>query len=89
MLAPYHLPLVAYEGGQGFVGGGALGNLYTAANRDPRMGAAYTTYFQQWKANGGQLFNDFADITGYGQYGSWGGPRVDYANDYSAYECSA
>jgi hypothetical protein len=72
MLAPYHLPLVAYEGGQSFVGGGALGNLYTAANRDPRMGPAYTTYFQQWKANGGQLFNDFADITGYGQYGSWG-----------------
>ncbi|MGO8972894.1 MAG: cellulose-binding protein [Steroidobacteraceae bacterium] len=81
-LAPYHLPLVAYESGQGFVSfpngvtsTGAntpLTNLYIAANRDPRMGTAYATYYQQWKANGGQLMNVFSGITPYSQYGEWG-----------------
>jgi hypothetical protein len=36
------------------------------------MGTAYTTYYQQWKANGGQLLNVFAGITPYSQYGEWG-----------------
>ena len=73
-LAPYEIPLIAYEGGQAFIGGGntALTNLYIAANRDARMGTAYTNYFQQWKAQGGQLFMDFADVGTYGQYGEWG-----------------
>ena len=74
-LASYHLPLVAYESGQTFVSAGssaALTSLYIAANRDARMGTAYASYFQQWKANGGQLLNDFADVTGYSQFGEWG-----------------
>jgi hypothetical protein len=47
-------------------------NLFAAANRDPRMGAAYTTYLNQWKANGGQLFMNFTDTGNYSQYGEWG-----------------
>jgi hypothetical protein len=82
MLASYKLPLIAYESGQsliafpnGVTSTGAntpLTNLYIAANRDPRMGAAYTTYYQQWKANGGTLMIVFSDIATYGQYGEWG-----------------
>jgi hypothetical protein len=81
-LAPYKLPMIAYEGGQTFIGfpngmtsSGAntpLTNLYIAANRDARMATAYTTYFQQWKENGGQLFMNFADVGAYSQYGEWG-----------------
>ena len=65
----YNLPIIAYEGGQTFVAGNnaALQNLYFAANRDSRMGAAYTSYFDQWKANGGQLFMVYNDIAPYSQ----------------------
>lgn len=71
----YNLPIVAYEGGQGFSGLGqstAVQNLYYAANRDPRMAAAYATYLQQWKANGAQLFAHYNDIAPVGVYGEWG-----------------
>jgi hypothetical protein len=81
-IASYNLPLIAYEGGQTFQGfpngvtsSGAnapITNLYIAANRDARMGTAYTTYLQQWKANGGQLFMLWNDIGAYSQYGEWG-----------------
>jgi hypothetical protein len=73
-LAPYKLPLLAYEGGQTFANGStdALNNLYLAANRDPRMGQAYTRYFQQWKTGGGQLFMYFNDVAVESKYGSWG-----------------
>ena len=72
--ASYKLPLVAYEGGQSFANGptDALINLYMAANRDARMGSAYTTYLNQWKANGGQLFMVFNDVGGFSKYGNWG-----------------
>lgn len=82
MLASYKLPLLAYESGQslvafpnGVTSSGAnspLTNLYIAANRDPRMGTAYTTYYQQWKSNGGQMLMVFSDVGSYGQYGEWG-----------------
>ena len=70
----YNLPIVAYEGGQTFVAGTntALQNLYYAANRDPRMGTAYTTYLNQWKAGGGGLFIVYNDIDPYSQWGEWG-----------------
>jgi hypothetical protein len=73
-LAPYKLPLLAYEGGQSFANGAtaALNNLYMVANRDPRMGQAYARYFQQWKNGGGQLFIYFNDVGVGSQYGSWG-----------------
>lgn len=74
VLARHHLPLIAYEGGQGFVGGrnGAATSLFIAANRDPRMGTAYEEYLQEWKANGGQLFVLYNDITSFSRYGEWG-----------------
>lgn len=76
-LAPYKLPLVAYEGGQSFSGfpnavTAPLTQLYFAANRDARMGTGYTTYLNQWKSGGGQLFMLYNDIQGYSQGGEWG-----------------
>ena len=73
-LAPYKLPLLAYEGGQTFGNGAtdAVNNLYIAANRDPRMGQAYARYFQQWKTAGGQLFMHYNDVGVGSKYGSWG-----------------
>ena len=78
----YHVPLIAYEGGQSFISfpnglnangtNNALTDLYFAINRDSRMGAAYTKYLQQWKANGGELFVLLGDIEAYSQYGEWG-----------------
>jgi hypothetical protein len=77
-LAPYNLPFVGYEGGQTFVGfptyqtGSPIVNLYVAANRDPRIGAAYTTALNNWKSNGGQVYVLYNDIFPTGQYGEWG-----------------
>ena len=43
-----NLPIVIYEGGQTFVDYSgtdtALQKLFATANRDPRMGTAYTTF---------------------------------------------
>jgi hypothetical protein len=74
ILAPYRLPLLAYEGGQNFANGApdALNDLYMTANRDPRMGQAYARYFQQWRAGGGRLFMHYNDVGAEGKYGSWG-----------------
>ena len=77
-LAPYKLELIGYEGGQSFVGhpryraGSPLVNLYIAANRDARMGAAYATALNDWRKNGGHAWVMFADIYAPSQYGEWG-----------------
>jgi hypothetical protein len=72
-LARYNLPIIAYEGGQTLISNDpAILSLYIAANRDPRMGAEYTTAFNDWKTNGDQLYVVFADIDGPSQYGEWG-----------------
>ncbi len=77
-LAPYHLPLITYEGGQTLVSSqvsdptGAVKNLYIAANRDPRMGAEYTTALNDWRANGGQIYTIYADINKPSEFGEWG-----------------
>ena len=70
----FGLPIVAYEGGQTLVATGdtALQTLYAAANRDPRMGPAYTTLLNGWKSLGGTIFNNFNDISAYNKYGYWG-----------------
>jgi len=70
----YKLSLIAYEGGQEFANGATpeLNDLYVAANRDPRMMAAYSHYLRQWKGNGGELFMHYNDIGAPGKYGSWG-----------------
>ena len=76
------LPLMAYEGGQSLVAPASdttLQNLYAAANRDPRMGAAYTTFFNGWKSLGGQLFNNYTDVSVYGEYGYWG--ALEYVSE--------
>jgi hypothetical protein len=77
-VAPFNLPIVSYEGGQGLVAfpkyawGSPIANLYVAAQRDPRMAAVYTQAFNDWKANGGTMYTQFADITPPSVYGNWG-----------------
>jgi len=72
------LQLVSYEGGQHLVGIFGVENndtitaLFTGANRDARMGAAYTTYLNQWEADGGELFMHFSASSSYSKFGSWG-----------------
>jgi len=74
----FGLPLVAYEGGQSLQGFPTYGptspqvQMFIAANRDARMGAAYTTYLNDWKASGGTLFMHFNDSYPPSQYGMWG-----------------
>lgn len=70
--------LVAYEGGQHFVGAAAfvndtdLNNMLFAINRDPRMRGVYLQYLDNWKAAGGDMFMHFVNVEGYGRFGSWG-----------------
>lgn len=77
-LEPYHLPLIAYEGGQSILGGpgdsdgSKLVNAYIAANRDSRMAAVYTTALENWKANGGQTYVLYDDVYSPSKYGEWG-----------------
>ena len=70
------LLLVAYEGGQTLVdyshSDTVLEALYAAANRDPRMGAAYTTLLNGWRSGGGTLFINYTDIQLYTLFGYWG-----------------
>jgi len=72
----YNLPLLAYEGGQHFVDYShtdpTLQALYQAANHDPRMGTAYTTYLNGWKSAGGTLFVNYANIGYDSTWGFWG-----------------
>jgi chitodextrinase len=70
------LGFVAYEGGQSLVdysgSDAALQTLYAAANRDSRMGTAYTTLLSGWKSLGGTLFINYSDIQQYSKWGYWG-----------------
>jgi hypothetical protein len=96
-LADRHgLSLLAYEGGQHMASVfGSLDrsvvDLFTAANRDPRMGRIYRRYLAMWQGRGGQLFMNFTDIQRPGRYGSWGAlehigqassPKYDALLDY-------
>jgi hypothetical protein len=72
------LNLFAYEGGQHLVGSRrvannqAITNLFVTANRDPRMGEAYTNLFKSWKDSGGSVFMYFNYVSPSGKWGSWG-----------------
>ncbi len=70
------LRMVAYEAGQTLVdysySDSVLQTLYATANRDPRMGTAYTTFLNGWKSLGGTLFNHYYDIGPYSKWGYWG-----------------
>jgi hypothetical protein len=71
----FHIPVVAYEGGQslGTVGGGSLQGdatleaLFLAVNRDPAFGQLYSRYLQRWSdTTGGVLFNHYTNCLRYG-----------------------
>jgi hypothetical protein len=46
--------------------------LFIRANRDPRMGKAYTEMMENWKAADGRVFMPFNYVNSYSQYGAWG-----------------
>lgn len=74
------LDLIAYEGGQhiaalhrGMENNEAIVDLFTTANRDPRMGEVYKQYFAMWQeVTGGGLFAHFSDVGRFSKWGSWG-----------------
>jgi hypothetical protein len=73
----FGIPLWAYEGGQSLTPPGGdtdttLVALFTAANRDPRMGAAYSRMLADWQASGGQTFALYDDVATPSKYGMWG-----------------
>jgi hypothetical protein len=75
------MKLIAYEGGQNFfaTSSGTCGGwptLVVDAERDARMGTAYTRYLTYWQttagatnANVNNVFNDVFPISGYGAWG--------------------
>ncbi len=90
---PYHarvakaagLELIMYEGGSHIVGIGPLvddarlTSFFQHLNYTPEMGALYEGLLAGWAANGGRLFNAYADIYVPTKWGSWGALR--YLND--------
>jgi hypothetical protein len=75
------MKLIAYESGQSFfaTGSGTCAGwvaLVTAAERDARMGAAYSQYLHFWQANVGggsaNINNVFNDVFPISTYGAWG-----------------
>ncbi|MFM2057523.1 MAG: hypothetical protein RLY71_1908 [Pseudomonadota bacterium] len=72
------LQTVNYEGGQHLVGIGpmvnnpAIVNLFSNANRDSRMGTAYTQYLTMLKGSGVSLFNQWTSVGTYSTFGNWG-----------------
>lgn len=74
----YGAELITYEGGQHLVGVGQVQNddqvtaLFTAANRDERMGSLYSQYLSEWNHKVGGLFVHFNDVSSFTKYGSWG-----------------
>lgn len=78
-LADRHkLRLVAYEAGQHLAGhlgvenDEALTRLFQAANRHERMGELYLSFFEGWKAAGGDEVFLFNSIEAFSKWGSWG-----------------
>ncbi len=61
------LPLVAYESGQNYSGGSntTYNTWFYSANRDSRMGTAYTTYYTGLRAQTSGLLNIFNDIAAF------------------------
>ncbi|PWQ98976.1 hypothetical protein [Leucothrix arctica] len=74
----FGVELVAYEGGQHLVDWETRtaeqhpNPLLYAANRDKRMGAAYSEYLTAWNKAGGKSFVHFSAPRIYSWYGSWG-----------------
>ena len=81
----YGLKLFAYEGGLHLVSSGMpadkepqVTTLFQAVNRNPWMKEVYLEYLNMWKKNGGELFNQFVDVSPFTKYGSWG--ALEYQN---------
>ena len=78
------LSLIAYEGGQHFVGiqGGendsAINAKFDAINRHPEMKQLYTKYLQGWKNAGGEMFAHFVSCSHWSKWGRWG--ALEYQN---------
>jgi hypothetical protein len=82
MMSSYpSMKLIAYEGGQSFYAtnsGTCPGwvSLITAAERDTRMGTAYTDYLRYWQTTvggtGANVNNIFNDVYPFSSYGMWG-----------------
>lgn len=71
----YGFPIISYEGGQSlssFAYDPTWTTPMVAAQKDSRMGTTYTTYYNNWRANGGQLFMHFNDTGAFAKFGSWG-----------------
>ena len=79
----YDVDLVAYEGGQHLAVDWSdkerneeqkikLNELFIKANQDPRMGKLYLTLLQNWKTEGGTVFNLFNMPQTWHRWGSWG-----------------
>ena len=98
--AEHDLPLVAYEAGQHLVGFGGVQDdatltaRFTAANRDPRMGALYTRLLEGWRALGGRSVCLWSSVETWSKWGSWGlveyvdtpreaAPKLDAALDFA------
>ena len=78
-LADQHgLDLLTYESGQHLNGtwgveeNEAIGDLFIAANRDPRLGEIYQEYFTTLHDLGVDLSLNYTDVSRYNKYGSWG-----------------
>ena len=56
-------------------------NLTIAANRDPRMGAAYQQMMAAWQAAGGQTFVYYSHASTPTKTGSWGMKETMTDND--------
>lgn len=74
----YGYRLVAYEAGQHLAGIAStqdnqqITNLFTTANRDPRMQAVYLDYLEAWHESNGGVFVLFNLAGRYGRFGNWG-----------------
>lgn len=73
--ASFGLVGISYEGGQAFFPGGVttiMSNWDIAINRDIRMYSAYMQYLNGMKTSGGQLFQQYNDVSQPGNFGLWG-----------------
>jgi hypothetical protein len=74
----FGVKLVAYEGGQhlvpasGTTHDAALLRLFTAANRNLRMGDLYQRHLALWNEAGGDVYALFNSMGSYSQWGFWG-----------------
>lgn len=82
------LPLYGYEAGQHLVGiwsavyNAPLAGLFTAANRDVRMGLLYHDYLTAWRECGAGPVMLFNSVGQYSAWGSWG--LLEYRDQSSA-----